>query len=229
MPIHRSLRPYYRKDWHALSRKLREERANNVCECHGLCGGHDGPCGAQHDAPHPRTGGKTCLTSAHLDQDPRDHSPDRLCVMCQSCHMRYDRRPEQAARRQRIMAEILGQMTIFDDCEETSRRERTAPSDSDLRVGRNPSLVPPLLRPTRSLYEQMKQETPITMHRAAHIMQGVRGWSRTTIRRRLVSVGVSPVDTTARGYRRYDAIELVEAVEGKWPHRIAQGGHNDEA
>lgn len=43
MPIRPEHRHYYRKGWHRLALKLRPPRTGNVCECHGLCGGHAGP------------------------------------------------------------------------------------------------------------------------------------------------------------------------------------------
>ena len=112
MPINSRFRRFYRKEWHALSKKLREERAGNVCECNGLCGGHAGPCGAEHGKPNPRTKGRTVLTVAHLRQDPRDHDPAVLLVMCQSCHLRYDRSPSQRYIRERVFQEILGQLNL---------------------------------------------------------------------------------------------------------------------
>lgn len=113
MPIRSHLRKFYRREWHALSRELREKRAGNACECTGLCGGHSGPCGARHHEKHPRTGGRVVLTCAHLHQDPRDHSPQGLMVMCQSCHLRYDRSPAQRWLREHIVREMEGQESFL--------------------------------------------------------------------------------------------------------------------
>ena len=112
MPIDPRVRAYYRVAWHRLSRQLREQRAGNVCECDGRCGGHEGPCGAVHGEAHPRTGGRVVLACGHLHQDPRDHDPDGLMVFCQSCHARYDRREDQRALRDQIFAEIHGQLRL---------------------------------------------------------------------------------------------------------------------
>lgn len=56
---------------------------------------------------------KVVLTVAHLDQDPRGDDIDRLRALCQRCHLAYDARPEQRARRERIYAELRGQETLF--------------------------------------------------------------------------------------------------------------------
>lgn len=58
---------------------------------------------------------KVVLTIAHLDQDPRGDDPERLMALCQRCHLTYDARPEQRARRERIYAELRGQQTLFWD------------------------------------------------------------------------------------------------------------------
>lgn len=112
MPIDSRVRHFYRREWHQLSREIRQERAKNRCECRGECGAHGDRCSAEHGEKHPVTGGEVVLTVAHLDQDPREHDPARLRAMCQRCHITYDRQPEQTARRHAIYLEIAGQQRL---------------------------------------------------------------------------------------------------------------------
>ena len=58
---------------------------------------------------------KVVLTVAHLDQDPRIADPARLRALCQRCHLTYDNRPDQRAKRRRIYAELRGQQTLLED------------------------------------------------------------------------------------------------------------------
>lgn len=213
MPIHPKLRRYYRKEWHKLSKQLREQRAKNRCECAGLCGGHEGPCGAEHGKPNPRTGGKTSLTCAHLHQDPRNHETSGLMVMCQSCHLRYDRQPGQMARRERIMLEILGQTTIF---EKLARRKGAASQNVNSRIEAVSVPVPPLTASMRSLlYQQLLRESAITMHKASSIMHDVPGWSRATLRRRILAAGLVPVGERRRGQALYNACDVLRVMIGE--------------
>lgn len=61
--------------------------------------------------------GKTTvvLTVAHLNQDPRDNRRENLKALCQACHLRYDRRPEQRARRQKLRVERAGQLVLWEE------------------------------------------------------------------------------------------------------------------
>lgn len=65
-----------------------------------------------HDEDGPL---RVILTIAHLDHDPRDTDLDRLRALCQRCHLTYDNQPEQRARRERVYAELRGQMTLLED------------------------------------------------------------------------------------------------------------------
>lgn len=56
---------------------------------------------------------RTVLTVAHLDQDPIEARPDRLRALCQRCHLTWDARPEQRAKRRQIYAELRGQIRLF--------------------------------------------------------------------------------------------------------------------
>jgi hypothetical protein len=112
-------RPLYPPDWDLISARLRHIRAGDRCECDGRCrsprcwaharvtgllidAGANPPvprsvagirCRAVNGQPHPATGSRVVLTVAHLDRDAAagDHSDGNLMVMCQCCHLAYDR------------------------------------------------------------------------------------------------------------------------------------------
>lgn len=53
------------------------------------------------------------LTVAHLDQDPRNCEESNLVALCQRCHIKYDKQPQQRKIRERLRAELLaGQQTL---------------------------------------------------------------------------------------------------------------------
>ena len=80
MPVKPENRALYPPDWNEISKRIRFERAKNLCE----------RCGAKNKQPHPITGSKVVLTVAHLNHDPRDNSESNLSAMCQRCHNRHD-------------------------------------------------------------------------------------------------------------------------------------------
>lgn len=82
MPIKKENRGKYPSDWAAISRRIRFERAGNVCEVDG--------CGARNYEAHPITGSRVVLTVAHLNHEPSDCRDENLMAMCQRCHNRYD-------------------------------------------------------------------------------------------------------------------------------------------
>jgi len=85
MPFDRSKYP---ADWENISKFIRFERAQGRCEWveNGI------RCGAVHLQPHPTTGSKVVLTTAHLeDENPMNVSHDNLMAMCQLHHFAYDR------------------------------------------------------------------------------------------------------------------------------------------
>lgn len=91
MPFHRERYP---KDWHLISKKIRE-RSGQRCECEGECGlhcTHPGPrrCVEMNGQPAKWAKGKIILTVAHLNHDPQDCREENLKAMCQRCHLRYD-------------------------------------------------------------------------------------------------------------------------------------------
>ena len=80
MPIRPENRARYPKDWPAISRRIRFERAQNRCE----------QCNAENGRPHPVTGSTVVLTVAHLDHTPETCADDNLKAGCQRCHLAYD-------------------------------------------------------------------------------------------------------------------------------------------
>lgn len=90
MPIRPENKARYPKDWKAISRRIRFERAQNRCE----------GCGAENYKSHPVTGSKVILTVAHLNHTPEDCRDENLKAFCQKCHNAYDaehRRQTRAA------------------------------------------------------------------------------------------------------------------------------------
>lgn len=104
-PIHPENRHRYPKDWKAISRRIRFERAGGRCECPGGkdgCGLHRGRrCAERHGEPATWAKGKVILTTMHLNHAPEDCRDENLRAACQRCHLRYDRahHAESLARR----------------------------------------------------------------------------------------------------------------------------------
>lgn len=93
MPIRPEMRDRYPKDWNRISDEIRFVRAGGRCECHGECGARphgEGRCEAVHLQPHPLTGKKVRLTTAHLDHTPENVDPANLRAWCERCHLAYD-------------------------------------------------------------------------------------------------------------------------------------------
>jgi hypothetical protein len=83
----------YPADWEAIVLRIRE-RSGGQCECSGVCGRaacQGRRCEARNGQPHPRTGSKVILTTAHLDHDVTRNTDDNLAALCQSCHLHLDR------------------------------------------------------------------------------------------------------------------------------------------
>jgi hypothetical protein len=90
-PVRASERSRYPANWQAISARIRFGRAGGRCECEGECGtGHAGRCAARHGLPHPVTGSRVVLTTAHLDHVPEHCSEANLRAMCQRCDLAYD-------------------------------------------------------------------------------------------------------------------------------------------
>ena len=102
MPIRAENKDLYPKDWPAISKAIRA-RAGDICEWDG--------CTACNRAPHPITGSKVVLTTAHLDHDPTNCDPANLLALCQLHHNRYDN-PTRVAGRQRRAREALNTVDL---------------------------------------------------------------------------------------------------------------------
>lgn len=104
MPITPDRLPLYPKNWAAISKRIRFERAQNRCE----------HCGAENHRPHPVTGSRVVLTVAHLNHDPADNRESNLAALCQKCHNTWDAdfRRENRLRRMRREAEAAGQLRL---------------------------------------------------------------------------------------------------------------------
>jgi len=103
MPIRKENLDKYPDDWKLRSKFIRFYRAKNHCEW----------CGAENYKPHPITGSKVILTTAHVF----DHRPEacnllNLAALCQRCHNRHDSKRRWRERRKRQFVES-GQL-IFD-------------------------------------------------------------------------------------------------------------------
>lgn len=106
----------YPADWATISQRIRFGRAGGRCE----------RCGAQHGQPHPRTGSRVVLTTAHIGaphadgrpgdkRDKMDVRDDNLLALCQACHLREDiaeHAANAAATRRRKRLEA-GQLELF--------------------------------------------------------------------------------------------------------------------
>ena len=103
MPILPENRARYPLDWHRRSRFVRFYRAKGKCEW----------CGAEHGKPHPKTGSRVVLTTAHVfDDRPEASSLLNLAALCQLCHNRHDAKDRAQRRRERRIA-ALGQGGLF--------------------------------------------------------------------------------------------------------------------
>jgi len=103
MPISPENRLRYPPDWKLRSRFVREVRAGNRCEW----------CGAVNGRPHPVTGSRVVLTTAHVyDKRPEAAALLNLAALCQRCHLGHDRAEHQAHRRANRLARS-GQQALF--------------------------------------------------------------------------------------------------------------------
>lgn len=100
MPMRRERYP---KNWPEIVAQVRE-RSGNRCEW----------CGAENGQPHPVTGSKVVLTTAHLNHTPEDCRLENLAHLCQRDHLRYDY-DHHARNRRNTLAQRLaaGQRDLF--------------------------------------------------------------------------------------------------------------------
>jgi hypothetical protein len=103
MPIRKSQRALYPRDWPAISLRIRE-RARQRCEACAAPNGkliirdrenpalyvvHD-PCGGCVGGdPECVRAIRVALTVAHLDHNPANCDDDNLLALCQRCHLMY--------------------------------------------------------------------------------------------------------------------------------------------
>lgn len=97
-------RHLYPPNWEEIVAQVRA-RSGDCCEW----------CGAANREPHPVTGSRVMLTTAHLNHDPADSRLEVLRHLCQRCHLRYDARHHaDNARRTRARKLAEGQRTLID-------------------------------------------------------------------------------------------------------------------
>lgn len=100
MPISRENRLRYPPYWRQLSHLVRFAIGRGQCRF----------CGAVHGCPHPVTGSKVVLTTAHLvDMRPEADRLENLAGLCQRCHNRLD----AAHRRANMTRRRTGQADFF--------------------------------------------------------------------------------------------------------------------
>ena len=97
----------YPPDWHAFSRFIRLERAQNRCES----------CGVANHAPAPwRPSSRIVLTVAHhCACEPPCTEPSHVQALCQREHLALDQRlhARHAAETRRTRKEAAGQTTFL--------------------------------------------------------------------------------------------------------------------
>lgn len=86
MPIKAENAKRYPANWRQIVAEIRE-RSGNRCE--GAPGIYP-DCRAENGQPHPVTGSRVVLTTAHLDHQPENVDPENLRHLCQRCHLTYD-------------------------------------------------------------------------------------------------------------------------------------------
>jgi hypothetical protein len=105
----------YHPDWHAISLRIRKERAQDKCE---WCGRENAlyyitkPNGKEDDwsgtdekeyAELCKKNGdhvvKVVLTVAHIDRDKTNNDDNNLAALCQRCHLNHDRHQHTENRR----------------------------------------------------------------------------------------------------------------------------------
>jgi hypothetical protein len=95
MPIRPENRSRYPTDWPLRSRFVRLVRSRGRCEV------WQGGCGAQNGRPHPVTGARVVLTTAHVyDDRPESAGLLNLAAWCQLCHNRHRAARRRARRHQ---------------------------------------------------------------------------------------------------------------------------------
>lgn len=83
----------YPANWKSIRAKVLD-RAGGRCE--GSPAYPD--CRAENYQPHPVTGSRVVLTTAHLDHMPENCNLENLRAWCQRCHLRYDGDARRSAK-----------------------------------------------------------------------------------------------------------------------------------
>ncbi len=109
MPIRSERKGLYPRNWREISLRIRRDRAGWRCE---WCEPDGRRCEAMQGQPHPVTGSKVVLTTAHLDHDETHADPERLRAWCQLHHLRFDsehhrRNAAETRRRKMATAELF--------------------------------------------------------------------------------------------------------------------------
>ena len=98
MPVSPEKQRRYPKDWKLRSYFVRFVRAKGQCEW----------CPARHGEPHPETGARVILTTAHVyDKRPEACGLLNLAALCQRCHNRHDANDRAAERRRRKKEQFI--------------------------------------------------------------------------------------------------------------------------
>jgi 5-methylcytosine-specific restriction endonuclease McrA len=99
MPIRKEMLCWYPEDWKVRSKFVRFYRAKNRCEW----------CGAENYKPHPITGSKVILTTAHIfDEIDNPHKLLNLAGLCQKCHNGYDAKMRARGIKERKHKDQIG-------------------------------------------------------------------------------------------------------------------------
>jgi hypothetical protein len=90
MPVKPENRHRYPANWKELVELCKQRTiADNGRDC---CEGSPlfPDCRAENYQPHPDTGGRVVLTTAHVNHVVEDCSPDNLRRWCNRCHLSHD-------------------------------------------------------------------------------------------------------------------------------------------
>ncbi len=106
----------YPADWKAIVARV-AQRSGGRCECQGECGRHGSPCAAVNHEPHPISGSRVVLTTAHLNHEPSCDDLEQLRHMCQRCHLSYDAQLHAAHARQTRVRKLedAGQQRLLEE------------------------------------------------------------------------------------------------------------------
>ena len=107
MPITAENRARYSRNWKEIVARIRD-RSDNRCE-----GSPAYPeCRAENGKPHPVTGSRVVLTTAHIDHTPENCAEANLRHWCQRCHLTHDaghhaRNSAATRRKRKAIGELL--------------------------------------------------------------------------------------------------------------------------